>query len=416
MDKLFNKDGKKRNLSDLSETSSNSPTLILPNKMSKFMDTCDLGDISVEMSDHDKVDEQVPPQDANSRRIEKKIDEILATVQAAQTSTSFDINLLQDANTNLNLRLLESEGTVVRLSAKVKSLEAKVEALQLHSMKPNLIFHNIPEKIQEDPYIEIDTILRDTLKIPDNLIFSTKNPGGEIRVDVAHRIGQRKSKARPLIVKFLTQRGRDIVFTYAKQLKSTPYAMSEQFPPSVREKRAAQVPVLIEERRTARESKKDSSIKLVKYKLLIDSKVNMNTFEKRPLDYSRSTGDPICFDHMFHSELHEVKGSIFQGHLNPIHTEHEAIQSLSAILQTSLGSKSDHILYAYNFTDAEGLSVNGYYDDGEWTGSKILKELLIEHEIKDAILIVTRLHGGFNLGKIRFEYIKMAGVEALKKL
>ena len=48
-----------------------------------------------------------------------------------------------------------------------------------------------------------------------------------------------------------------------------------------------------------------------------------------------------------------------------IHTEHEAIQSLRVILQTSLGSKSDHILYAYNFTDAEDLSVNRYYSDGE---------------------------------------------------
>ena len=213
---------------------------------------------------------------------------------------------------------------MVRLSAKVKSLEAKVEALKLHSMKPNLIFHNIPEKIQEVPYIKIDSILRNTLKIPDNLIFSRKNPGGEIRVDVAHRIGQRKCKARPLVVKFLTQRGHDIVFRYAKQLISTPYAMSEQFLPSVHKKCTAQVPVLIEEQRSGRESEKNSSIKPGKDKLLIDSKVNMDTFEKCPLDYTRSTADPICFDHMLHSELHEIKGSIFQGHLNPIHTEHEA--------------------------------------------------------------------------------------------
>ena len=72
--------------------------------------------------------------------------------------------------------------------------------------------------------------------------------------------------------------------------------------------------------------------------------------KKCPLDYTRSTADPICFDHVLHSELQEVKGSIFQGHLNPIHIEHEAIQSLRTILQTSLGSKSDHILYAYKIT------------------------------------------------------------------
>ena len=72
MDKMCYEDSKKRNLSDLSETSSNSPTLILPKKMSKFMDTCHLGDIFTEISDHDKVDKQVPSQDLNSRKIEKK--------------------------------------------------------------------------------------------------------------------------------------------------------------------------------------------------------------------------------------------------------------------------------------------------------------------------------------------------------
>ena len=138
--------------------------------MSKFMKTCNLGDISVEISDHDKV-KQVPPQNPNSSRRGKKIDEILAIVQAAETSTSIDISLLHDANHNLNLCLLESEGTLVRLSAKVKSLEARFEALKLHSVKPNLIFHNIPEKIQEHPCIEIDTTPRNTLKIPDNFIF-----------------------------------------------------------------------------------------------------------------------------------------------------------------------------------------------------------------------------------------------------
>ena len=39
--------------------------------MSKSMDICDLGDISIEINDHDKVDEQVLPQDQNSCRIEK---------------------------------------------------------------------------------------------------------------------------------------------------------------------------------------------------------------------------------------------------------------------------------------------------------------------------------------------------------
>ena len=116
---------------------------------------------------------------------------------------------------------------------------------------------------------------------------------------------------------------------------------------------------------------------------------------------------------MFHLHVHEAKGSTVQGHMNLIHTEREAMQSLMAILQTSLGSESDHALHAYNFTDAEGLSINGYWDDGEWVGSHILKEQFIEHERCN--LIVTSLHGGFDLGKTHFEQIKMAGLDVMKK-
>ena len=75
---------------------------------------------------------------------------------------------------------------------------------------------------------------------------------GEVRVDIEHRIGQRKAKPRPLVVSFVTRRGRDIILSHAKNLKSTPYAVTEQLPPSIREQRTAQIPSLIKLRKEAK--------------------------------------------------------------------------------------------------------------------------------------------------------------------
>ena len=416
MNQSSDKDTKKRNLSDISQTSLTSPSM-LPKKMLKVQNTSEDINILVEMEDtqsiHCQEDSKILKPVLEEKSMEQKVDEILSIVKANQVTTSLDINALQVENKNLQLRLSESEGTIARLSSKVKSLETKLENLQLHSMKPNLIFHNVPERDQEDCHREVDTLLRDVLKIPEDLLYSKNNLGGEIRVDVAHRIGQKRSNPRPLIAKFVTQRGRDVVFSYAKQLKSTPYALSEQLPPSTREKRSAQIPTLIELRKEARLHHKDSNIKLIKDKLLIDSKVNRDAFEVKPLDYTTSAGEPISFDHMLHSSVHRLRGSAFQGHLHPVHCEAEAIQSLRAILQNNLGSRSDHIIYAYNYTDFDGHTVSGYCDDGEWSAGVILKDLLQERNISNSILIVSRLHGGTNLGKTRFELIRKAATEVL---
>ena len=49
------------------------------------------------------------------------------------------------------------------------------------------------------------------LKIPSSLLFTQENPCGDIRVDIVHRVGQKRDKPRSLIVKFTSHRRRDLV-------------------------------------------------------------------------------------------------------------------------------------------------------------------------------------------------------------
>ena len=64
-------------------------------------------------------------------------------------------------------------------------------------------------------------------------------------------------------------------FCLIKSLRATPFAVSEQFPSAVREKRAAQVPILTDLRQTTKENLSDDNIKLFRDKLIVNSKVNM---------------------------------------------------------------------------------------------------------------------------------------------
>ena len=169
---------------------------------------------------------------------------------------------------------------------------------------------------------------------------------------------------QPMVVTFVTRRGRDIVLSHAKNLKSTPFAVTEQFPPSVREKHAAQIPSLIQLRKEAKSSGTESNIRLIRDKLLVDQKVITDSFQSNPLDSSVSNSEPVDFKNMIHSSVISEKGSMFQGHVHVIFSLEQGTQSLTAIVQYPVFSKSDHILYAYEFTDGDGEQIAGYCDDG----------------------------------------------------
>ena len=280
-------------------------------------------------------------------------------------------------------------------------------------MKSNLVIHNLPEKDGEDCYLEVMSFLQNHLKIPETYLFSPTNLLGDVRIDVAHRIGRRYTKPRSMLVRFMSHRGRDVVLSISKNLKQSPFAVSEHLPPAVKEQRAAQVPLLIKLRQEAKTSGANTIVKLVADKLTVNSRVNMEAFEKNRLDLSLNTCEPISLDSMVHSNPIRLKGSVFQGHLYQIHTEGEAVRALRALNQDELLVKSDHVMYAYNFVDPEGNTKSGYFDDKEWRGSSVLSAVIDQRSLTNVILIVTRKFGGVHLGKKRFELIKQVANDAV---
>ena len=182
-------DTKKRTHSNISEISASSP-LLQPTKLVK-MTTSVTED---QPSPNDSLTDILLTPETRLKNLEDKVDEVLSLLKVQTVQTGCDVHQLQDENRKLKLRLQESKGTIARLSKKVSSLESTVEDMKIHSMKHNLIFHNITEKQNEDCYTVINYFLIEKLKVPDHLLFFRNNPSGEVRIDIAHRIRQRKAK------------------------------------------------------------------------------------------------------------------------------------------------------------------------------------------------------------------------------
>ena len=166
-------------------------------------------------------------------------------------------------------------------------------------------------------------------------------------------------------------------------------------------------------RKDSKASGKETNIKLNRDKLLVDNKVNSETFQSNPIDHSFHSGESLDFNNLVHSAVIADKGSLFQGHVYPIFSLDQGAQALRAIMQDTTFAKSDHILYAYEFTDGDGQQSSGYCDDGEWSASVALRDMLKQRHINNVILIVSRIHGGTNLGKSRFDLIRRVAAEAL---
>lgn len=114
----------------------------------------------------------------------------------------------------------ENTNAISDLSGKVANIEAQNAKLQQDlidlcrtcSMRSNLLFYNLPESEQEDPFTMVREILSEKMGIDEN---------GEIEIEWAHRLGRKREagKARAIVVNFLHYQDKEFIRRSAHLLK-----------------------------------------------------------------------------------------------------------------------------------------------------------------------------------------------------
>ena len=289
----------------------------------------------------------------------------------------------------------------------------KLVELEWREMRQNLVFYNIEEKQNENIRELIPQILTDTLEIPPHLISNLENNRGAIAIDIVHRLGRKvPGKNRPTVVRFTTRAGKDIVLSYSKK-KKTSVKVAEQYPPEMKERRTAQIDAL----KNYREIHKDSntSVKLVKDKLLVGNQVIDNIFNKNKLQSSPTDSVPSIAN-VIQTPVKEVQRSFFQGHATKVSSIKDASAAIQSLYQSSQIANSDHLMYAYTVTDDNGMRICGNSDDGEWSASRLLQDLIAKRSQSNILVAVSRRHDGPNLGQKRFSIISSVASEALQSV
>ncbi|CAC5403536.1 unnamed protein product [Mytilus coruscus] len=151
------------------------------------------------------------------------------------------------------------------------SLENQVDKIEAGSRKNNLLFMGVDDKPSD-------------INRSDDVLELGKELADNVQIEHVQRVRGTESK-RPIIVKFLSCRDRNLVFITAKNIlkQSQTYRVNEDFTPSVRTARRNLSPFLLH----VRSRENGSKVSMRQDKLLIDSK--LYTFDEETKDLQEVT-------------------------------------------------------------------------------------------------------------------------------
>ena len=187
--------------------------------------------------------------------------------------------------------------------------------------------------------------------------------------------------------------------------------VTDQFPAPMKEKRMAQINDLKETRDMYKDSGK--RVALVKDKLMVGSQVILDAFEKNKLP-SIPTSQPPPLKSINQTPTEEINGSHFKGFSAKVTSVRHAAEVREALYQSQHVAHADPTIYAYIIKDESGMKITGHSEDGEWAASKILMNQLLEKQMTNCLVAVSRIHQGPNLGKMRFSIISRVAAEAIR--
>ena len=336
------------------------------------------------------------------------------TVISALRSCSVTIDHLKKENTDLKLKVSSAMGRSLRLESELEKVNKKLTEMEWREMRQNLVFYNIEELPDENSIDLVTSLLQNSLSITTGSTSPLGNGSMHVEIDVAHRIGSKLTgKHRPMVVRFTTRKGKELVLTKARAKKMPHVKVSEQYPSEMKERRDAQLDAL----KTYKDIHKDSTtkVKLVKDKLLVGNQVVAPPFEINKLQ-PVPTDKVLPIKDITHTQIMNHNKSYFQGHAARVHSFKEAAAVKQALYQSPHIASSDHLIYAYAITDESGIRITGNSDDGEWSASRLLTDVISHNNESNIFIAVSRRHEGPNLGRKRFSIISKTAEDVLQLL
>lgn len=308
------------------------------------------------------------------------------------------------------------EGIIIKLSKKLEYLEDNIVDLRSRSMQDNIIISNCPETPSGNSQAEMIKIIKDNLDV-------TVKPE---EVYKAHRIGapahatEVNPRPRPLVAK-LNPKAKDRVMKNTQKLTGKNIYINQQKPEALKEKdKLLRFRVKMAKKRYREDVPHGQEAEVVTR----NGKLYVNKQLKRYQVCTPSTEMILQTDHEERQRLSRLKmkstdsirdgGSCFYGYGLKAHSYDEVQrQYMKVKLQHP---SADDVMCSFSIADEFGHQVVELHDDKECGGASRIFSAIQDAKATDVAIFVVRYFNGTHIGKKRFEHIKKAASDVLKKL
>ena len=143
-----------------------------------------------------------------------KDDRVMRALHTDSDKLHDKIDSLTVLVTNLTTQLENKEQRITELEKTVELLEVSIDDQQQYSRRANLRFTGIEENAGEDTTTKVLQIINETMQLEPPISLD--------QIERSHRLGRvtpDQRRPRTLIVRFRSERGRDIVYKARGQLK-----------------------------------------------------------------------------------------------------------------------------------------------------------------------------------------------------
>jgi hypothetical protein len=187
----------------------------------------------------DKMEIRITNFESRIKDVEKSCDFSGSAIEnLTKKMTEYD-SILKSTN---NLQSRECS-----VNVKDSKLQAEITDLKCRRMRENLLFFQIPEKKDEQCDKKMLEFIETKLHV--------QNAKSEVKLHRAHRVGRyQPNKVRPIVAKFAYYPDRERVRKESKQLKGTPFGISEQYPKEVMDVRRRLIPIMKKARAEGKEA------------------------------------------------------------------------------------------------------------------------------------------------------------------
>lgn len=147
--------------------------------------------------------------------MDARMSEFENSQQHASSAGNPTVKVLSADYTNFKSLVWKS---LAMLRSQLELIVNGLDRIETHSRRKVLLFHGLAEEDKEDLPKKINSLIQGKMKL------STVNADS---VEVCHRLGVKRDKARPILVRFNTMKHRSAVWNAKTTLKGTKVSISE---------------------------------------------------------------------------------------------------------------------------------------------------------------------------------------------